>query len=102
MDDNKWGTSSTNRDNNQTIATPVEDPGEILSANDDEEIRQFQTTFSDMIDHTCSNSYENIAEFQYNSQDIFRFLFRSIIPAQEILQQDFEPESEQNLFNFEE
>ncbi|CAF2156781.1 unnamed protein product [Rotaria magnacalcarata] len=101
MDDNKCGTSSTNRDNNQTIATPAEDPGRILSANDDEEIRQFQTTFSDMIDHTCSNSYENIGEFQYNSQDTFRFLFRSIIPAREILQQDFEPESEKNLFNFE-
>ncbi|CAF1234734.1 unnamed protein product [Rotaria sordida] len=103
MDDNNSGTS-LNDDNNQLIAKSIEDSSEFLSTIDDEEIRQVQTAFSNIIDETCSNnpnSNRNIFEHTYITQDSFAFFFRSIIPTQEIVQQDFEPESQQNLFKYE-
>ncbi|CAF2583192.1 unnamed protein product [Rotaria sp. Silwood2] len=102
MDDNNFGTS-LNNGNNQLLATSIEDSSEFLSTIDDEEISQVQTAFSIMIDQTCSNdlnSNGNIFEHTYITQDSFAFLFRSIIPTQEIIQQDFEPELQQNLFKY--
>jgi len=67
---------------------------------EEEDIHQIQTAFSDMIDQTCSNDPTiggHIFEHTYIPQDYFAFLFRSIIPKQDALKQDFSS----HLFKYE-
>jgi phosphatidylserine decarboxylase len=94
------GTSLMNV-NDQLMATTIKYPPAI---SDDEEIRQVQTAFSDMIDQTCSHdptSPGNIFEHTYIPHDSLGFLLRSIIPTQETIKHDFEHELPQNFFKYE-
>ena len=86
------------------VATVPDNPSEILSNIDDEELRQVQTAFSDLIDQTCANDPTNqatIFENIYTTQDCFAFLFRSIIPTSTAIQPDFDADLPQNLFKYE-
>ncbi|CAF0739784.1 unnamed protein product [Adineta steineri] len=76
----------------------------VTVSDDDDEIRQAQTAFSELIDETCSHdstSEKNIFENAHIPQDCFGFLFRSIIPTQETIKKDYDYELPSNLFKYE-
>lgn len=78
--------------NESSAAIAIENAVELDSivADEDEEIRQAQTAFSQIIDKACSNepiSNGNIFEHTYIPQESFGFIFRSMIPKREILKQ---------------
>jgi phosphatidylserine decarboxylase len=87
-------------DNDQLVACSTANPSEFLSTMDDEDIQRAKTAFSNMIDQTCSNSQGHIFEHTFIPQDSFAFLFRSIIPKQETIKQDYEHILPQNFFKF--
>jgi phosphatidylserine decarboxylase len=99
------GTDSRTNDYDQLVAAVIENPSEFLPTIDDddeEEICQAQTAFSEMIGRTClsdSISQEDLHKTQ-TPEDCFGFLFRSIIPTQETIKQDFESELPANLFKY--
>jgi phosphatidylserine decarboxylase precursor len=88
-----------------TTTTSTEDePAEYLSCVAHEEIRQVQTTFSDIIDQTCTNdpnSRQSIFEHFDGPSHSLGYLFRSIIPTQETIHQDFDQQSSRHLFQYE-
>lgn len=88
--------------NQFTTKSKLDEKSTEVSECGDEEMERLQKTFSKMIDETCSGSNENIFENSHNTTDTIAFLFRSMIPLQEILQQELECESQQNLFKYEE
>ena len=68
---------------------------------DDDEIRQVQRAFSNMIDQTCSNDpnlHGHIFEHTYITQDSFAFLFRSITPKLDIIKQNSEHDFSNKFF----
>jgi phosphatidylserine decarboxylase len=70
---------------------------------DDEETRQVQTAFSDMIDQTCSNGAAaegNIFEHTYVPKDWYGFFFRSIVPKQTTVKQHLENELPRQAFKY--
>ena len=82
----------------------LDDLADLLSLSDVEEMRQVQTAFSDMIDQTCSSdstAKANIFEHTFMPHESFGFLFRSMIPAHETLQQKCEQELPENFFKYE-
>ena len=97
------GTSLASTNDKQS-ATAIENASEPLPPIDDEEIRQMQTAFSDMIDQTCSNgptSDGNIFEHTFIPQDWYGFFFRSIVPSQQTVKQHLEHELPRQFFKYE-
>ena len=81
------------------IESPLEFPPDF----DDEEIRQAQTAFSDLIDQTCDNdpnTSPSIFEHIYTPQNGFGLLFRSITPSHRTIQQDPDQDSTSHLFKY--
>lgn len=92
--------------NNKTSSNDVnDDQDEVLPEIDDEEIKQVQTAFSDMIDQTCSDGAAadgNIFEHTYVPSDWYGFFFRSIVPTHESVKQHLENELPQQFFKYDE
>lgn len=67
---------------------------------DEEEIRQVQKAFTNMIDQTCSkdsNIDEFPSEYVYGPRSSLAFLFNSMVPKQDTIRQSFSS----HLFNYE-
>jgi len=102
MNRTESGTSIASN-NASSSATAIENTDETLPVLDDEEIRQSQAAFSDMIDQTCSNGAAadgNIFEHTYIPRDWYGFFFRSIAPTQESVKQQLEHELPQQFFKY--
>ena len=87
---------------NDTLAdVSIDDRAEILPPIDDDQIREVQNAFSEMIDQTCKDGVAgagNIFEHTYVPRDWYGFFFRSIVPTVESVQQHLEHELPQQFF----
>lgn len=87
--------------NEQFAGVEIDEKAEVLPPIDDEEIRQVQNAFSDMIDQTCTEGLTgsgNIFEHTFIPRDWYGFLFRSIVPTTQSVQQHLEHELPQQFF----
>lgn len=88
--------------NDDEISSPIDTSSELPEI-DDEEIRQVQTAFSNMIDSTCSDGVEasgSIFEHTYVPQDWYGYFFRSIVPSRDLIQQHLEHELPRQFFSY--
>ncbi|CAF2404568.1 unnamed protein product [Rotaria sp. Silwood2] len=100
---NQTGYEITSASNDEELSLLPDDEPELPPIND-EEMRQCQTAFSDMIDQTCSDdpaATGNIFEHTYVPKDWYAFFFRSIVPTQESIKQHLEHELPRQFFNYE-
>ncbi|CAF2112467.1 unnamed protein product [Rotaria magnacalcarata] len=101
----EWADSDLSLVNNDDEdSSPYPGNASELPPIDDEEIRQVEAAFSNMIDLTCSDGAEadgNIFEHTYIPQDWYAHLFRSIVPSQDALKQQPEQDLPRQFFSFE-
>ncbi|CAM4748305.1 unnamed protein product [Rotaria magnacalcarata] len=101
----EWADSDLSLVNNDDEdSSPYPGNASELPPIDDEEIRQVEAAFSNMIDLTCSDGAEadgNIFEHTYIPQDWYAHLFRSIVPSQDTLKQQPEQDLPRQFFSFE-
>ncbi|CAF0884504.1 unnamed protein product [Rotaria sp. Silwood1] len=100
---NRTDCEITSASNDDELSLFPIDNGSELPPIDDEEMRQVQNAFSDMIDQTCSDgaaSSGNIFEHTYVPKDWYAFFFRSVVPTQETVKQHLEHELPRQFFNY--
>jgi phosphatidylserine decarboxylase len=102
MDRTDSGTSLASNDGRLSDAA-IEKSCEGLPPIDDEQIRQDQKAFSEMIDETCTNGSSgdgNIFEHTYIPRDWYGFFFRSIVPSEASVKQHLEHELPERFFRY--
>jgi phosphatidylserine decarboxylase precursor len=102
MDRTDSGTSLASM-NDKSSPTAIDKSSELLPPINDDEMRQVQTAFSDMIDQTCANGPAgdgNIFEHTFIPRDWYAYFFRSVVPAQETVKQHLEQQLPQQFFKY--
>jgi len=95
---------SIKRSDSESSLTSLQ-AGALAPPIDDEETKQVQDAFSDMITQTCENGLNdsgNIFEHTFIPQDWYSYFFRSVVPAQETIRQHLEQNLPPKYFKFHE